>query len=56
MGENVKKLDGRKVDQSCLLRQVDALVRWANRTCSDGMLDEETFGRAFITEARKRCP
>lgn len=56
MSENVKKLDGTRVSHACLLRQIDALVRWANRMCSDGRLDQEAFAHVFVDEARKRCP
>lgn len=56
MRENVQKLDGSKVSHACLLGQLDSLVRWTNRVCSDGKLDQEAFAHAFVSEARKRCP
>lgn len=56
MLENIKQLDGSKVDKACLVGQVDALVRWANRLCGSRSMEEKDFAFAFVRETRSRCP
>lgn len=58
MGENLRLMDGAKIDQRCLGRQVEPLVRWANRTCSveSITIDQQMFAGLLVSEARKRCP
>jgi len=55
------KLGAESIDMRCAERNVERIVRKLNGMCGDegagaGVLDDETFAHAIVSEFKERCP
>lgn len=56
MLRTLQRFGSDRIDQRCVRRRLDAFVRWTNRTCAAGGVDNDTFALELYREALKLCP